>query len=198
MRIKQISQQASEQLQVTKMVMEAFTSKFSRVSLSSEQVIELAHLVWRFPSPTSKNDQYVAEVNGELVGTISLIRENTVTDGGISFWALGKRFGFINLMTLLLCFSVLGHRVAPDEVYIDHIVSLPHMRGQGVGTALIAKAKERLGKGQRLTLYVAAANPEARRLYERLDFCIVKRKKSYVQKRLLGEEGWYFMEWQQG
>lgn len=197
MKIRLLRSDADEQLQARKLVMEGFASKFVRVKLNDRQLMELTQLVWRFPNARSQNRQYVAEVAGQFAGTMSLVRENTSDEEGISLIQLGRQFGWANVMGLLTCYSVLEHNVASGEVYIDHIVSSPAMRGRGVGTRLLEMAKQSLGEGERLTLYVAESNPEAKKLYERLGFRVVKKQKSHLKKMLIGEEGWYFMEWRQ-
>lgn len=187
---------SDEQSQVRQLVMETFASKFSRVNLSPEQLLELTQLIWQFPSHSSKNKQYVGEVEGDLAGTISLIRENTSDETAISFFKLARQFGWLTVFRLLLCFGVLGHKLTPGEVYIDHVVSHPSMRGRGVGTKLLKMAQQSLGEGERLTLYVARSNPEAQKLYARLGFRVVEKRRSFLKKLVIGETGWYFMEWQ--
>lgn len=70
------------------------------------------------------------------------------------------------------------------EIRIMDIALLPEYRGQGIGSALL---KEILGEGQArgvpVTIHVERLNP-ARRLYDRLGFCLAEDKGVYL-----------FLEW---
>ena len=61
-------------------------------------------------------------------------------------------------------------RHSPGEWYLQAIAVRPQVRGSGVGRALFADAFRRAAASgcQALTLDVAAENPRARKLYERL------------------------------
>jgi len=60
-----------------------------------------------------------------------------------------------------------------DEWYLRHIELLPAFQNRGIGTALIRQLLEEAHQqGVAVTLQVLKMNP-ARRLYERLGFCVV-------------------------
>ena len=68
-----------------------------------------------------------------------------------------------------------------DEIHINNVALRPHLRGHGLGTALMhhvfAEAR-RLG-ARRATLEVRASNTGARRLYERLGFYVSGNRRNY-------------------
>lgn len=68
-----------------------------------------------------------------------------------------------------------------DEIHINNVAVRPHLRGGGLGTALmqhvLAEAR-RLG-ARRATLEVRASNTAARRLYERLGFYVAATRRHY-------------------
>ncbi len=88
-------------------------------------------------------------------------------------------------------------RVAPDHLIVD-ISLFPHLRGQGVGAALIGQSQTEaaaLGRGMRL--HVSTSNPGARRLYERLGFVGGNAENGYrpmrwapVANGTAGQAGW--------
>jgi ribosomal-protein-alanine N-acetyltransferase len=68
-----------------------------------------------------------------------------------------------------------------DEIHINNVAILPHLRGQGIGTALMTRVfaeARRLG-ARRATLEVRASNEGARRLYERLGFFVAGTRRHY-------------------
>lgn len=67
---------------------------------------------------------------------------------------------------------------APGSLYISGIAVAPEWRGQGLGTRLLAAARERAQRlGCRaLSLICFAENEGARRLYEREGFSVVDRR----------------------
>jgi ribosomal protein S18 acetylase RimI-like enzyme len=65
--------------------------------------------------------------------------------------------------------------------YIQTVCAAPEARGQGVGTALVAFAEERIFREHRnVFICVSDFNPGARRLYERLGYGLVGALTDYV------------------
>jgi ribosomal protein S18 acetylase RimI-like enzyme len=72
----------------------------------------------------------------------------------------------------------------PDEFYLDTVSVNRNCQGRGIGRQLIEAVSERgrqLGRN-RIGLLVDVSNPDAKRLYERLQFRVYKRRE------LAGEE----------
>ena len=68
-----------------------------------------------------------------------------------------------------------------DEIHINNVAILPGLRGQGLGTALMARvfAEGRNLGARRATLEVRSSNEGARRLYERLGFYVAGTRPDY-------------------
>jgi ribosomal-protein-alanine N-acetyltransferase len=68
-----------------------------------------------------------------------------------------------------------------DEIHINNVAVRPAYRGQGIGTALLARVFEdaRALGARRATLEVRASNTGARRLYERFGFYVAGTRRNY-------------------
>lgn len=80
--------------------------------------------------------------------------------------------GYVGLMHVL------------DEGYISNVAVSPDFRRQGIGAALIAELTRRAGRLELafLTLEARASNAPAIRLYEKMGFRQVGRRKRYYQR----------------
>lgn len=84
----------------------------------------------------------------------------------------GEVQGYVGLMHVL------------DEGYISNVAVSPDCRRQGIGAALIAELTRRAGRLELsfLTLEARASNAPAIRLYEKMGFRQVGRRKNYYQR----------------
>ncbi|MDD6078158.1 MAG: ribosomal protein S18-alanine N-acetyltransferase [Clostridiales bacterium] len=84
----------------------------------------------------------------------------------------GEVLGYVGLMHVL------------DEGYISNVAVSPDCRRQGIGAALIAELTRRAGRLELafLTLEARASNAPAIRLYEKMGFQQVGRRKRYYQR----------------
>ena len=113
-----------------------------------------------FTNPWTK-DMYAWELQNRAVCHIYVVRTTaTPVAGFCAFW-------------LVL-----------DEIHINNVAVRPHLRGVGIGSALLhhvlAEAKD-LG-ARRATLEVRASNEAARRLYERMGFYVAATRRNYYTK----------------
>lgn len=71
-----------------------------------------------------------------------------------------------------------------DEIHINNVAVRPHLRGVGIGSALLhhVLAEARQLGARRATLEVRASNEAARRLYERLGFYVAATRRNYYTK----------------
>lgn len=71
--------------------------------------------------------------------------------------------------------------VIVDELHINNIAVRPELRGQGIGSALLARVLEEAVQtgARRATLEVRRSNDAARRLYERFGFRIAGVRRDY-------------------
>lgn len=74
-----------------------------------------------------------------------------------------------------------GMHHACGECYIDNVAVFPEHRGRGVASALLAALieKAKLLGGEFISLEVRPTNTSAVRIYERLGFCTVGRRKNF-------------------
>lgn len=84
----------------------------------------------------------------------------------------GEVLGYVGLMHVF------------DEGYISNVAVSPDCRRQGIGAALIAELTRRAGRLELafLTLEARASNAPAIRLYEKMGFRQVGRRKRYYQR----------------
>lgn len=84
----------------------------------------------------------------------------------------GEVLGYVGLMHVL------------DEGYISNVAVSPDCRRQGIGAALIAELTRRAERLELsfLTLEARASNAPAIRLYEKMGFRQVGRRKRYYQR----------------
>jgi ribosomal-protein-alanine N-acetyltransferase len=81
----------------------------------------------------------------------------------------------------LACFAL--SRFAFDEAELLLCAAEPAWRGRGIGEALVARVVDsaREQGGRRVFLEVREDNGQARRLYERLGFALVGRRRGYYR-----------------
>ena len=89
-----------------------------------------------------------------------------------SYGRMVRHYGQISGTFRTMLLMLLDHKVPPGDLYLDGIVVDPSLRGQGIGSALLA-AFEHLARENGFTtvsLEVIDTNPRARNLYERLGY----------------------------
>jgi ribosomal protein S18 acetylase RimI-like enzyme len=136
----------------------------------------------------------VAEVAGRLVGMMALDWKGKGRPPSPGSGPT-RRFSWRQRWRVRAAQWVVTVRARPGDLYVQYIGVEPEAQGRGVGTALLEEG-EALAREMgllRYTLYVAADNPGARRLYERLGFRERRRLRSRVTRRLLGVEEWVYM-----
>lgn len=78
-------------------------------------------------------------------------------------------------------FGYCGMHCACGECYMDNVAVFPQYRGRGVATALLNALIEEAKKrgGEFISLEVRPSNENAVRLYKKLGFCEVGRRKGF-------------------
>lgn len=117
-----------------------------------------------------------AQVQGQLVGFVGLRYENRPFlqfDRSHCIRELGLLRG---LLAFLILNNISPAKPLSDEVYIAVLVVDASMRGKGIGSLLMQAAFEIAQQDQctAVVLDVANTNPDARRLYKRLGFKVVR------------------------
>ncbi len=177
---------------VSELVLESFRDKYSALCGNDETAMR--RIIQEEMSLRGRaGNFFVACTGGEIAGIVELISLDTplVSDGdmiSIYLSALGLGRGF-RAMYLL---SLLGRPIAPRECCISHLAVGEKFRRQGVARALIRHGKtfaSEAGKKQ-LSLWVAAGNHAARRLYHSEGFMEQKRLKSKRSEKNFGIPEW--------
>jgi len=176
---------------------EAFHAKLGRMAgLDAARLARAFALVGEGSGET----RILALMDGQLAGTLLLRRcpaygsRVPIAGGGMVGMRLVRSIGLRPTLSITLALSMLGHRPTAGEWYIGDVAVGAAYRGQGIGALLIGEARRRAAAGRaRLTLHVAAGNPGARRLYERLGFRVVGSTVSRSSRWLFGEGRWLYM-----
>ena len=136
----------------------------------------------------------VAEVDGQVVGIMALDWKGKGPPPKVH-GKEDRRFSWRQRWRVRMAQWVVTVRAKPGDLYVQYIGVVPEVQGSGVGTALLAEGEAiaRQRGLMRYTLYVAANNDGARRLYERLGFEERGRVRSRVTRRLFGVEHWLYM-----
>lgn len=138
---------------------------------------------------------YVAEVDGQVAGTVSLVLRK-----GFVFGTSGMFVRAVGVWWTLRAIAVLGFLSEPspqgDEAYVEVLSVAPEYQRRGVGRALMSAAEARartLGR-RRLTLYVTANNHAAQALYHAQGLTVQRRSTSLVAWLLFRTSGFWRME----
>jgi ribosomal protein S18 acetylase RimI-like enzyme len=105
-----------------------------------------------------------------------------------SYGTMVRHYGQISGTFRTMLLMLLDHKVPPGDLYLDGIVVDPSLRGQGIGSALVA-AFEHLARENGFTtvsLEVIDTNPRARNLYERLGYSQITTHTMGPFSRLFG------------
>ncbi len=89
-----------------------------------------------------------------------------------SYGTMVRHYGQISGTFRTMLLMLLDHKVPPGDLYLDGIVVDPSLRGQGIGSALMAAFEHLAGENgfTTVSLEVIDTNPQARSLYERLGY----------------------------
>lgn len=125
------------------------------------------------------NDQY------RTVGGSRRFLSNIVLYPGCGAFQPGASFAVRHRATGDLCGMSLASVVAPGTGHITQICVAPTAQNTGVGSALLSHSLEGLRRAgcREVSLTVTAENASAVRLYEKLDFRVLREFAAHVWKR---------------
>ncbi|TGK05250.1 GNAT family N-acetyltransferase [Leptospira langatensis] len=143
----------------------------------------------------SYKNHFVAEKNGEIVGTIVVYTSdrffflNAGTAGNIF-----RIYGLRGIKVALRGLSMEGMIQPPKSgrLYLGHIAVPVHQRKQGIGEALMRHAVSAFPNYSKISLDVSQVNPGAIGLYNKLGFKIVESRKFAGPKGLVPDH--HYME----
>lgn len=183
---------------VTTILLLGFKSKFDRIlHLSDAATLSLAKDVG-FIEKYAYNGYYIAELDGNVVGVLTLKWKHQHRPGTQLPKALHliKKYGFKNIFRLFLADQLLTQPLFDDECYIELLGISKEYQHRGIGTALLDKALQHarsMKVHKRLSLHVAADNFSAYNLYRHLGFSVKAKEQSSFTKWLFNVENWYYM-----
>jgi len=189
--------EAHDTAAVAELLTEAFSDEFrcifgKRIAQGRKALTEMFIHHWDM----GFDGTYVKEVNGEVVGFITL---QTKESPSMPIWpalrAFLRHLGFLGIARALIGLPFFMKRIGREDCYIEALGVGKGWQGQGIRSALLKQAEEyakERGKPY-LTLEASRTNGAAIRLYRRLGFTVVRQLSSPLIGRLFGTSGWVFM-----
>lgn len=181
--------------QVVTVLSNSFHGKFKKLfNYENEELIEFLKDLVFFPKYQDQG-YFVAEKDGQIIGAINLNWRKLKRREEFDINSLRKKYGHRKILKVVLAAITLFDLIEKDECYIEAIATIPEVRGQGVGRALLKQADTfALENGfKKLTLHVADTNDLAESWYKKEGFRTRKILKSSVLKWLLDERAFKFM-----
>ena len=133
----------------------------------------------------------VATCGGQLAGLAGYQdRDGNLFD--VRWREMARSYGLVSGSVRLVAMGLLlSRKQRPGSLLMDGIAVAPEMRGQGIGTRLLAAVCEhaRAGGYNAVRLDVLDNNPRARALYERKGFVPLRHEALPLLKPLFGFSG---------
>ena len=176
--------------QLSMLILDGFERKFTVKLFNVNVAKDIAKFLARYVSENN-NQLIIAHQNTNIYGCLFYSSK----EAGSSLYDAIKRFysGTTRLKGILF-FLVLGYKPLRNETYIEFLVVSNKCRRQGVGTQLIKYCQRQL-LTKKLTLYVAAENTRAIKLYQKNNFVVRKVQHSMLSRICVNHEKWCFMVW---
>ncbi len=177
---------------------EAFADKFGGAFGNGHEAQGAAALAatWHRQGPAALRGMFVADVDAQVIGTITLRTwDMGADDGAAAEIAFQEQLGVWGAMRSLFALSLLDHRIDRREGFITDVAVSAPFRRIGVAQAMLARAEDdarRRAKGF-LGLYVSAENSAARTLYQRSGFYDVRVRRSLLARLFFGQGRWVYM-----
>lgn len=192
--------------EVGRLLAQAFQGKFrSRLHLPEDELAQGFTTLLAEVAPESFTERRVALQQGRVLGSISLkwrpLRRRAIAEAEQKPMSRNLHhpihlLGNWNRMKLLIGLSVLEHEPQAGECYIADVAVASDQRGKGIGKLLLQWAQQVVEADpdlERLSLHVAANNPRARQLYERMSFQAHSRERRLASYLLFDEMNWDYM-----
>jgi ribosomal protein S18 acetylase RimI-like enzyme len=181
--------------QVASLLADSFREDINRIARlphdkMAEFIIEVGEV---FPSPFP--GYVVAENDGKIVGVMVLRWPKQEIPKNKLRFSKALRYGLPAVIKLIVERYLFPEKPGKETCHVAELAVEENARKKGIGATLLeygkSMAKE---KGlKKYTLHVDAENKPALRLYERIGFELVKKKKNILARWLLGVKIWYFM-----
>jgi ribosomal protein S18 acetylase RimI-like enzyme len=154
--------------------------------------------VWRRQGAIGLQGMWVAEIDGYVVGTITMRAR-----GGAHWlpahipveWLFIKALGVVRGLYALNALSFIEHNITTNELYITDVAVDQRFLRRGVGRAMLTHAlayaeRQQLGL---VSLYVGAANQPAIALYQGIGFYVTNTHHSLMGWCLLRQLRWLLL-----
>ncbi|BCR36510.1 GNAT family N-acetyltransferase [Mariniplasma anaerobium] len=185
--------------QVVDILILSFESKFKKLTNLETNNLKSYMMDALLFDNQPQDGYFVATIKNEVVGVVKATYSNKAkvnNTNKTSFFYLEKKYGLRNVIKLRFAMILLSDSTNKGEYYIEHIAVSERARGHGIGTKLLEKVFDeanRLDEIDKVTLYVAGTNQGAVKLYERIGFKTIKKRKSFLMQLVFKKRTWFFM-----
>jgi len=137
----------------------------------------------------------VAENEGEIVGVMILKWAKQKVPKTKFKLSKVVPYGLYTTVKLIAMRYLFPENPKKGVCHVAELAVIPGAQRKGIGTKLIAYGREMAQKQglAKYALHVDAENEPALKLYEKMGFRLVKKKKHILARWLLGIKEWYFM-----
>lgn len=177
--------------QLSMLILDGFERKFTVKLFNVNVAKDIAKFLARYVSENN-NQLIIAHQNTDIYGCLFYSSKEA---GSSLYDAIKKFYSGTTRLKVILFFLVLGYKPLSNETYIEFLVVSNKRRRQGVGTQLIKYCQRQL-LTKKLTLYVAAENTRAIKLYQKNNFVVRKVQHSMLSRICVNHEKWCFMVWE--
>ncbi|GDZ85545.1 GNAT family N-acetyltransferase [Leuconostoc citreum] len=176
--------------QLSMLILDGFERKFTVKLFNVNVAKDIAKFLARYVSENN-NQLIIAHQNTNIYGCLFYSSKEA---GSSLYDAIKKFYSGTTRLKVILFFLILGYKPLSNETYIEFLVVSNKCRRQGVGTQLIKYCQRQL-LTKKLTLYVAAENTRAIKLYQKNNFVVRKVQHSMLSRICVNHEKWCFMVW---
>lgn len=185
----------AQKCQVAKMYYQAFAKKFSTIWLFADNEEEATKVL--INSINYENGLY-ALCDEEVMGFVGLETGDSFYTQ-LTYSAFLSAFNFFDAtwrVTAYGLYRIFHGEIRNDAVHIDPIVVSSKARGLGIGSKLLDGTYEltRSLNKHKVILEVVDTNPDAKKLYERHGFHVVKEENLSILTKEAGFSIVYYME----
>jgi ribosomal protein S18 acetylase RimI-like enzyme len=177
---------------------EAFADKFWGAfgSKGAARGAAALALAWRHQGATFLRGMFVAEWEGQIIGTTMLRTAEMENDfSATTRRAFQQILGTWGATRSIFALSLLSHQIGRQEGFITDVAVVKGFRRYGVATLLVehAEAHARVQHKRYLGLYVSKLNEGAQHLYTRAGFRTVRVRRSWLTRLVFGHRSWLYM-----